>query len=833
MLPQEIRNCITRTLSAGIPTLLLVHTAYAAPSPTSANNSKYVIALAPDSRNNVWAATEDKGVLRLDTSLKPLVGSLTGNLAAVREDGSDGYYAVAVDQQNRVWVGTSRHGVKVWNGKAWRTYGVLDGPIGERIFDIAVAPHDGSVWMATSAGLSRYIPKADKWQHFTRGNGLPSDQISSIAFDQKGNIVVGTQCDGIALADVANEYSKWRKVAAPRAFDTVPFGKGLGSAQINDVLVASDKTIYAATSCGLAWSKDAGKTWSYVRGENYADRVRGRYGGAPYARWQPKAGAVLKEDYVTCLAQSDGKLWLGYRQRGWDCFDLKTQNRVRSGEADYVRAILTRENQTPLLATYGSGLVEIPAETADAKKTVAAKVSAPTSSTRSSDIPPLINRKANAVLPQFPSPQAAPNLAQMQTMLRQLARVRAETRSVKKPTPTKLVSASKAIAAMPKVFALNDDWNTRGNWIDRYGRFAIRLCAMGGGGFDLQNGYRAAWWEVRSYIGRNNSKDQGVKPGQNDQLRYWVHWPRTDDERSLQNPTMGGRKQSEWDDHGENYPMHHDGPHVYATVKIPKGRYVLSCYIFNKDGWDGANRWRDYLLEVRPTPIESSKFDKLGLVGRDAERIFESTAVGAQSRVVDFRGGVWKRFLIDARDDEYWTVALKRNGSFNTILSAVALDPIADLGGAEGPRRQPPVAYQSRLKLDVNRLPKTAQGASLLLIDRLLWLRDANPTWSFLHGRKFAFPLLRALLNKDKAGKTLAERVEKNGSSPKLRPEIAQLLNDAQLLNGRDTVFYTPDHYLTYAHEGKTAKGEAWNSWTWDYDEYDRFIQTRQSKHTW
>jgi ligand-binding sensor domain-containing protein len=48
------------------------------------------------------------------------------------------------------------HGVSVYDGETWKNYGVIEGPIGERIFAIAVCPADGDVWIATSAGLTRY-----------------------------------------------------------------------------------------------------------------------------------------------------------------------------------------------------------------------------------------------------------------------------------------------------------------------------------------------------------------------------------------------------------------------------------------------------------------------------------------------------------------------------------------------------------------------------------------------------------------------------------------------------------------------------------------------------
>ena len=148
-----------------------------------------------------------------------------------------------------------QHGVSVFNGAKWQTYEVvgglsrpdtLNGPLGERIFKIAVcnagvspapgnagvspavfhdtltdkdSPMAGSVWMASSAGLAIYFPSTDTWSYLTRADGLPSDQANAIAFDKDGTVYVGTQCDGLAIASPADHYATWKQVTSrqPRA----------------------------------------------------------------------------------------------------------------------------------------------------------------------------------------------------------------------------------------------------------------------------------------------------------------------------------------------------------------------------------------------------------------------------------------------------------------------------------------------------------------------------------------------------------------------------------------------------------------------------------------
>src|SRR5207248_6569538 len=99
--------------------------------------------------------------------------------------GDDYGYALACDRRGRVWVGHVNHGVSAYDGSRWQNYepvggvsrpGSLSGPLGERVFRIAVCPTDGDVWIATSRGLARYSDSNDMWSYYTRAEGLPSEQ---------------------------------------------------------------------------------------------------------------------------------------------------------------------------------------------------------------------------------------------------------------------------------------------------------------------------------------------------------------------------------------------------------------------------------------------------------------------------------------------------------------------------------------------------------------------------------------------------------------------------------------------------------------------------------
>ncbi len=84
-----------------------------------------------------------------------------------------------------------------------------------------------------------------------------------------------------------------------------------------------------------------------------------------------------------------------------------------------------------------------------------------------------------------------------------------------------------------------------------------------------------------------------------DSIRRWIHWIKTDKHRTLYNPDLGYRRQAEWDDHGEAYPMTFEGPDLWVSLEVPEGTWRVSSYFFNKDGHTGSNRARNYELELR------------------------------------------------------------------------------------------------------------------------------------------------------------------------------------------------------------------------------------------
>lgn len=401
--------------------------------------------------------------------------------------------------------------------------------------------------------------------------------------------------------------------------------------------------------------------------------------------------------------------------------------------------------------------------------------------------------KPDQANPSFPNPAKPPTLVELNIMLSELAKV---------PTYNQ--------AKEPLVIPLNDDWRTQGTYIDRYCRFAGVLCAMAGGGVDIPDGDRGEWLSWQGWIGRNCRKG--------DQIRRWVHWITTDNPRALQSPMFGGRKQSEWDDHGETYPMSQDGPHLYGTIRLPRGEYILSLYFFNKDGHTGNNRWRDYLVDVRWTPMPEKLYHTLGQAGVDAETIFEKATPQARLRVQEFWGGVYKRFYVSVPEKAgYYTIRVNRDYSFNTILSAIMIDPAGELCGPRGPFEEPPTFRVPPHGMDLGKSGSDLEDvASRLLDHHIMPLRDCNCIWYYPNSRRFLIPLVKRLLEPEGPGDRLAARIDKSGKyEENLRSDLAACLHDLQMFERRDTIFIPEKTYASFRYLKTSQFGM--KKWEWDW----------------
>ncbi len=635
-------------------------------------HSSWITALTLDQRGRWWIGTEGQGVLCYDPAKQRGHRWQRFNK---HNFAPENIYALACDGMGRIWAGSLRHGVCVYNGKQWTDYdliagqgygyghasdtgyGLLNpgtpgahlqqitnpdapttsraGPLGQRVFGIAVSPIDGDVWIATAKGMTRYRVHKNTWQYYTRANGLPANQLSCLAFAPDGTLYVGMQCDGIAAGSPKDHFKTWTHISGPITPPTTAWGVGLPDDRINALVVVPrgyhhghpTYRVYAGTESGLAYGEDDGQLWQFIRGRNYTLKVRGLWHVPPH--WKAPSAAVkrhlLLTDYVTSLAtDADGNIWVGHRTGGFEILN-QHNNRIFPGADsagnstahDFIASMAPLPNGGMLVGGYESGLFHV-------------KTKLPRGAVALFKPSPMPKG-----LPPFPAGARAPTAAALKTMMAS-------------------VKAGQGRAV--QVASLGADWRTEGDWLGHYGVAYAKLCDGGPNMQTMQDQFFGGLGTAR--IDRERSPHQ---LGFGD-MRYYVAWYHSQSRRTLYDPDMGQRVEGEWNDAGGLYPRFFDGPDMWLAVAIPKGLYRLSFYFHNKDGETGKNDLRDYSVEIYPK-------------GASPVHAWADQRPLASSRVMQIWGAMYCSFLI--KGPGTYQVRLKRNYSYWMTVAGMFLDRIA------------------------------------------------------------------------------------------------------------------------------------------------------------
>ena len=211
--------------------------------------SPNIFAIDEDADGNLWVAALDGGVHRWDRAKDTFFG-----LSARGGDGltSDVVISLTVDDQDNVWVGTESG----LNRIVFRSMGdfevrqftkdseALEALQSNVINQIFQAPN-GSIWIATGAGLSLYDEESMSFTTYDKLNGLPNSVIKGIVDDGGNGLWISTN-DGVSHMTFKDDQAFFENYNANDGLQGKEFSRGV-------TYKSGDGTIYLGGSNGFSF----------------------------------------------------------------------------------------------------------------------------------------------------------------------------------------------------------------------------------------------------------------------------------------------------------------------------------------------------------------------------------------------------------------------------------------------------------------------------------------------------------------------------------------------------------------------------------------------------
>ncbi len=186
------------------------------PNNSNSLSDNRIIAIYEDRRGDLWIGTREGGLDKMNPE--------TGRFTHFQNDPNDptslsGNYVrtITEDHLGNLWVGTYT-GISMMDpttGQFQRFTADPSNPnslSNNRVMSI-LETSDGTIWIGTLlGGLNRYDPATQTFRHYTQKQGLPSDAIYGILADRNGSLWLSTN-RGLSRFNLQNEtfrnYDRW------------------------------------------------------------------------------------------------------------------------------------------------------------------------------------------------------------------------------------------------------------------------------------------------------------------------------------------------------------------------------------------------------------------------------------------------------------------------------------------------------------------------------------------------------------------------------------------------------------------------------------------------
>jgi ligand-binding sensor domain-containing protein/signal transduction histidine kinase len=185
-----------------------------------------------DQEGNTWLATDGNGLYKYFMQDFSRCGSeKLKDIMAIEKDAS-----------GATWLGSSSKGL--WRIRKGKVKSFASGDdSGSAILDIKKSPQ-GVLWVASFGGLGRFNPERDAFEWYRRQEGLSSQYVTNLDFDERGGIWCGTSGGGVNYFDGKN-------------FSSFSIKEGLLSRNASAIKYFTKyKTLYVGSELGLNEIRD-------------------------------------------------------------------------------------------------------------------------------------------------------------------------------------------------------------------------------------------------------------------------------------------------------------------------------------------------------------------------------------------------------------------------------------------------------------------------------------------------------------------------------------------------------------------------------------------------
>jgi len=267
--------------------------------------------------------------------------------------------ALAESPDGTLWIGTLGNGLVRARAGEFVALTARDGLPDDFINDLHVA-RDGSLWIATRAGLGRL--RDGKFSAWHVADGLPNDDVAAVVEEADGRIAVGT-AGGLVRFD--------SRRFEPLLAGSTPSGvASLGTSRDGSLWVGTynDGLFRLAGEAMTHWDEANGLPGGWVtsvledaRGTLWVTTAPGGVSRLRDGRFEllARKDGLPSDSVRTMATDREGSLWIGTNAGLARLKDLKfvTISRRNGLPEDQVRVVLQSRDGALWLGTYGAGLV--------------------------------------------------------------------------------------------------------------------------------------------------------------------------------------------------------------------------------------------------------------------------------------------------------------------------------------------------------------------------------------------------------------------------------------------------------------------------------------------